>query len=161
MKVLRFINLFVVSLIVWLALTFPFSVHELIMGSVVAAVASLIAMGFVKGKVDIINPVRIIGFLIYLPVFSYQLIKANLQVAYVVLHPFLPINPGIVRVPTKLKRDISRAMLANSITLTPGTLTVQVENDDLCIHCVNVPSKEEDIKKLTTPFEDHIRRISE
>jgi len=46
--------------------------------------------------------------------------KANIHVAYIVIHPLLPIKPGIVKVKTKLKRDSALTMLANSITLTPG-----------------------------------------
>lgn len=161
MIIYRFVNLWAVLYVVWLALTFPFSGQQIIAGAVVSFITALISIKFIKGKVDLLNPKRIGGFLWYLPVFTWALIKANVEIAITVLHPFMPIRPGIVAVKTGLKRDISKALLANSITLTPGTLTVDVEDDTMHIHCVKVPTSETEISRLAKPFEDHIRRISE
>jgi len=68
------------------------------------------------------------------------MIKSNIRLATVVLDPALPINPGIVKVRTKLKRPMARLLLANSITLTPGTLTLELEGEWLYIHWVTVDS---------------------
>jgi len=57
--------------------------------------------------------------------------------AYRVLSPKMPINPQIVKVPTALKSDFSKLILANSITLTPGTLSLDVEDDGVLVHWVN------------------------
>ena len=64
--------------------------------------------------------------LLYAFVFLFEMAKANLQVAYLVLHPKMPIHPGIVRVKTGIQSELGRTFLANSITLTPGTLTVDL-----------------------------------
>ena len=57
------------------------------------------------------------------------MIKANIDVAYRVLHPARPIKPGIVRIRTSLKNPVGKLALANSITLTPGTMTMQIVKD--------------------------------
>ena len=69
-----------------------------------------------------------------------HLVHANLPVARIVLAPSLPLNPGIVKVRTRLKSKMGRLMLANSITLTPGTLTVEMLGEWLYIHWVTVDS---------------------
>ena len=63
-----------------------------------------------------------------------------MDVAYRVLHPKLPIDPGLIKIRTKLKSDISKALLANSLSLTPGSTTVDIIGDQLYIHCIDVNS---------------------
>jgi multicomponent Na+:H+ antiporter subunit E len=94
---------------------------------------------------------------IYLLYFLWQLIKANLDVAMRVLSPSLPINPGIVRVRTGLKSSLGKLVLANSITLTPGTLTLDSEGDSLYIHWINV--KGEDVYSATNAVVAGFERI--
>lgn len=84
------------------------------------------------------SPKGIMYFFAYIFVFLVELVKSNIDIAKQVLTPSLPINPGIVEVETKLKSKIGRMILANSITLTPGTLTIKVEENTFFIHCVNV-----------------------
>jgi multicomponent Na+:H+ antiporter subunit E len=108
---------------------------------------------------------RYFWFLYYIPLFIWECIKANIDVAYRVAHPDLPINPGIVKVKTTLKSDTGLTFLANSITLTPGTMSVDIDPEFgfLYIHWINV--KDKDIQKATEiivkPFEDVLRRIFE
>jgi len=87
--------------------------------------------------------------LFYILKFVWEIIKANLEVAYLVIHPMLPIKPGIVKIKTKLNKDSAITVLSNSITLTPGTLTVDVNKDkqELYIHWINV--KTQDIDEAT------------
>lgn len=70
--------------------------------------------------------------------FFTELLRSNLRLGSIVLSPNLPIKPGIVKVRTTLKSRMGRLMLANSITLTPGSFTVEVDGEWLYIHCVNV-----------------------
>ena len=106
---------------------------------------------------------RIIWFLWYLPIFLWECIKANMDVAYRVLHPKMPIKPGIVKVKTKLKTDIAKTFLANSITMTPGTLSVDIKGEFLYIHWIYV--RDEGMEKATEiivdKFEKHLKRIFE
>ena len=66
--------------------------------------------------------------------------------AYRVLNPYLPIKPGIVRIKTSLTSEFAKTILANSITLTPGTLTVEVDGEDFYVHWINVSSDNPEIQ---------------
>lgn len=97
--------------------------------------------------------------------FLWECLKANIDVARRVLNPNLPINPGIVKVKTSLKSDTGLTFLANSITLTPGTLCVDIDSEKgiLYIHWIDV--KTQDIDKATqiivTKFENILKKIFE
>jgi len=98
----------------------------------------------------------------YIPVLFYYMLLANLDVVYRVIHPKMPIRPGIVRVKTTLKSESAKAALANSITLTPGTLSVDITEDNhLYIHWINVKSTEEEeaTKRIVLRFENILKKI--
>jgi multicomponent Na+:H+ antiporter subunit E len=65
-----------------------------------------------------------------------EVIISNLQVAYIVLHPKLPINPGLLRFRTRLQSRVGHILLANSITLTPGTITVDLTEGTYLVHAL-------------------------
>jgi multicomponent Na+:H+ antiporter subunit E len=75
----------------------------------------------------------------YLWVFGIALYRSNIDVARRVLSPSLPLRPGVVQIRTGLTSAMGRLLLANSITLTPGTLTVDVEDDRMTIHWIDCP----------------------
>jgi len=101
--------------------------------------------------------------LIYIPVFFWEMLKANFDVAYRVVHPTMPIRPGIVQIKTNLSSDIAKLILGNSITLTPGTLTIEIVGDNLLIHWINVQT--EDVKQATAiigeRFEKYLKVVFE
>jgi multicomponent Na+:H+ antiporter subunit E len=72
----------------------------------------------------------------YLPWLLWQIVQANLQVAWLVLHPRLPIEPQVVRFKKRLPTPVAHVVLANSITLTPGTVTVDFEGDEYVVHAL-------------------------
>jgi multicomponent Na+:H+ antiporter subunit E len=74
--------------------------------------------------------------LFYIPWLIWQIIIASLQVAYVVLHPRMPIDPALIRFKTKLPTMGSKVILGNSITLTPGTITIQIREDEFLVHAL-------------------------
>jgi multicomponent Na+:H+ antiporter subunit E len=96
-------------------------------------------------------------------VFLWECIVANLDVAYRVLHPKLPIKPGIIKAKTNLVTDIGKTFLANSITMTPGTITVDIIDEYLYIHWIYVHSMDPDVytHKILGMFEKFIKRIFE
>jgi len=104
---------------------------------------------------------RVFFALVYVIVLLTEIIKANFDVAYRVLHPRMPIKPGIVVVKTSLKSDIAKLVLANSITLTPGTFTLDVIGDELLIHWINVKAEDVDgaTKMIGGRFEKFLRII--
>jgi len=161
---------FVISFIVWLLLTWPVTPDGIDVQVVIARLAAslLVAMLFheilPKEHHVFISPIRIFWFLVYLPVFLYSVVVANLDVMYRALHPKMPIRPGIVKIKTKLKTDSGITALANSITLTPGTLVVDVTDDGyLYIHWINVTAEdvEQATKQIAERFEWFIQRIFE
>jgi len=161
------IPVFVLSFIIWCLYVGNGSYQEVIAGLMAAALVSAAVYPFClkKGFFSVLLPRRLIFFLLYIPVFAWEMIKANVDLAYRTLHPKLPINPGIVKIPTDIKSDLGIAMLANSITLTPGTITVDVDAEDvgnmLYIHWINVVSQDQDKarQKIDGAFEGLIRRI--
>ena len=90
-----------------------------------------------------------------------EILKANIDVAYRVIHPKMPIKPGIVVIKTKLKQDVAKMILANSITLTPGTFTLDILGDTLLIHWINVKSTEtgESTEIIGRRFEKYLEVI--
>ena len=144
------------------------SLEEILFGAILSFIVGFIARKvFVKDNFRMLNPVRWILFLIYvIGPFFVSMAKANLDVAYRVITG--KINPGIIKISPDLKTDLGITMLANSITLTPGTLTVDIDEDknDLYIHWINVKKealekKPVDCKYVCCGFHNWIRRIAE
>lgn len=81
---------------------------------------------------------ELIGFIRYLPYLLWQIVLANLQVTYIVLHPRMleKIDPHLFRFETKLKRPISKVAMAQSITLTPGTITVNIHENQIAVYAL-------------------------
>jgi len=93
---------------------------------------------------------------VYIFILFWEIIKANFDVAFRVVHPSLPINPGVVIIKTNLKSDLAKTILANSITLTPGTFTLDIQEDRLLIHWIDV--KAIDIEKTTKIIGDKFEK---
>ena len=144
------------------------SIEEMLLGLILSIIAGFISHAtFVKKDFRMINPVRWIRFFVYIiGPFFVSLAKANIDVAYRVLTG--KIKPGIVKISPNLKTDLGVTMLANSITLTPGTLSVDVdeESKDLYVHWINVDEKSlnkktVDYHYICGSFPDWIRGIAE
>ena len=158
--------LFILGFLIWTLLTWPLDFQHFLVGLAVAAFVAFITEDMFVKRPHVFKSInRYFWFLYYVPLFIWECIKANIDVAYRVTHPDLPINPGIVKVKTTLKSDTALTFLANSITLTPGTMTVDIDqtNGFLYIHWIDVKNK--DIQKSTElivkTFEDVLRRIFE
>jgi len=161
---MRYVTLFILSMVFWLMLTFEFTAANIIVGTVASLITSLIfTRFFIKNVYKLIQPKRYGWFLVYLVVFIWECIKANIDVAYRVLHPAMPIRPGIVKVKTTLKSDMAKMLLANSITMTPGTISVDIIDDYLYIHWIYIRSEDPEVytKIITGAFEKYIKRIIE
>jgi len=117
------------------------SVYEVCAGIIIAAVVGIISGKYFvqKDSMRMLNPVRWIILLFYIIVpFFLEMTRANFDVAYRVITG--RIRPGIVRISPGLKTDLGVLLLANSITMTPGTLTVEIDEKtgDFFIHVLNV-----------------------
>jgi multicomponent Na+:H+ antiporter subunit E len=161
---MKYITLFILSLIFWMLLTFELTVANIIVG-IVASVITALFFGrfFITNVYKLLQPRRYFWFIIYLFVFIWECLKANIDVAYRVLHPAMPIRPGIVKVRTTLKSDMAKMLLANSITMTPGTISVDIIDDYLYIHWIYISSEDPEVYTgiITGAFEKYIKRIIE
>jgi len=156
--------LFVFLAAAWLLIVSSVRLSELIIGAVVV-VAVIIATRQARvlyGGLKLSFKLLIFAPLYFL-VFLWQLILSNFDVARRVLSPSLPINPGIVKVHTKLDSSIGKLILANSITLTPGTLTLDAEGDSLFIHWIDVKGENADAasESIVAGFERWLKEIAE
>ena len=114
------------------------------------------------------NPKRFFTFLIYcFIIFPIELFKANVDVARRAFSPSLPVTPGIVKIPVDVKPEYAQSMVANSITLTPGTITMDIAEEDgqtyYYIHWIDVASQDgrEAGDAIKGTMEKWIRRIWE
>lgn len=141
---------FVLLLAVWLMLSGHYDFFHIAMG--VVSAAAVVALNYplrkyyffeeemdeASAKLTDVYPVRLRFFrlLFYIPWLIWQIVVASLQVAAVVLNPKIPIDPSLLKFKTKLPGDSAKVILGNSITLTPGTITVQIEGDEFLVHAL-------------------------
>ena len=156
---------FVLAFIIWMLLTWSVDVQVVVAGLIASVIVAVLFYEVLPEEYQVfISPVRMFWALVYLPVFFYYVVKANLDVVYRALHPKMPIKPGIVKIKTILKTKSGITALANSITLTPGTLTVDLTDDGfLYIHWINVKSDdiEQATKFIAQRFEWFLQKIFE
>ena len=160
-KAFAFVVTWAVYWLLWVAFTSSLDPQELAAGAVVAAVVALMAGTGDGGTLRLLQPKRLIALLLYVPYLLWAIVKANLQVARLVVDPKMPIKPGIVKIKTGLTDPVARMALANSITLTPGTLTVEADGDTFYIHWIVVESEdlEEATRTIVGGFEKRLEAI--
>ena len=156
------ISYWVLCFLLWLIFTWTLYVPSVIAGLVVALLVAIVFGGYFSyHPIKILQPHRLVWLLLYIPVFAWECLKANLDVAYRVIHPEKPLRPGIVKIKTTLKSNLARTFLANSITMTPGTMSIDIIDDTIYIHWIWV--REEDVEKASKiikgPFEKYLKNI--
>jgi multicomponent Na+:H+ antiporter subunit E len=141
---------------VWTRTTDP---GNLMVFAALAFIVSLLYRSHLRSP--ILSPKKLAYSFFYIFYLIMEIIKANLDVALRVIQPVIPIHPGIVKVKTKLKSPMGRLVLTSSITLTPGTLTVDIDGDTLYIHWIDVKDKEESgaTARIVSNFEKYLEVI--
>jgi len=157
---------FLLAFFWWIALSWTFNWQFLLVGLLVSLfIAWAVGELFTRNPHKFKQPSRYLWALYYLVVFLKENIKGNIDGAYRILHPGLPIRPGIVKVKTKLKSDAGLTYLANTITLTPGTFTMDVdqENGYLYVHWMNVVTEDTDkaTEIIVAKYENILAKIFE
>ncbi len=130
--------------------------------SIIFITALFVSFIFVReAKFPFVTPKKVLYAIAYIGYLFIAIVRSNLDVARRVIQPIIPINPGIVEVKTHLKSRVGRMILANSITLTPGTLTVDIKGDHLFIHWIDVTDMDEEgaTKKIVSGFEKFLEVI--
>jgi len=145
-------------------LSFNLTISNIIVGVIVSLITTIIfGKYFIKDVIPFLQPQRYFWLIVYLFIFIWECIKANFDVAYRVLHPAMPIKPGIVKVKINLKTNIAKTILANSITMTPGTISVDIIDDIIYVHWIYVSSEDPEVysQKISGRFEKYIKKIFE
>jgi multicomponent Na+:H+ antiporter subunit E len=141
---LQFFNLWLTLFIIWMIANASLAFDTVMAGAVVSALIALAFASFARVySVIRWSPVVLYYYLKYLSVFFIELIKANLSVMRLVFSPRINIKPSIIEIKTELTSPIGRLALANTITLTPGTLVVDIKDDSLFVHCINIDSTDQ------------------
>ncbi len=122
------------------------AMQEFVIGGIVSVfVAGLTYEFFTESPGSIFNPIRWLYLIAYIPAYIWEEIKAHLNVALRILDPRLSISPSIVELPTEFKSEdeVGLTALANSITMTPGTLTVEIDEEKprLFVHWITAGDK--------------------
>ena len=136
---MRYIYTFLIMFGFWIMLSGKFDLFHLTLGVISSALVSFLSadlLMFKEGKNRLVTGVR---FLMYLPWLLYQIVLSTMHVTFLALHPRMKdqIDPTIVTFKTKLKTNIAKVALANSITLTPGTITVRIEDQVFYVHAIS------------------------
>ena len=162
---------FILWFSIWSALRRPSGIQDLILGALVSLFVTFITADLSAqlddkkahqerhGLFGIL--VKAVYFLYFVVVFLWECVKANIDVAFRVLHPFLPIRPGTVKIKTALKSDVGLTFLANSLTLTPGNTTIDVDKAAgvLYVHRLCIKDERAESVPVAAKFESILKRI--
>ena len=134
---LRRVAVFVILFAFWLVFSGHFDPLHLTLGVVCSALVAALSYDLLLPSLPSSTwPLLTSRFLLYLPWLLYEIVLANLHVVYLVLRPGL-IRPRVVRFTTRLKSELAQVTLGNSITLTPGTITMDIQDGEFHIHAVS------------------------
>ncbi|MBO32938.1 MAG: cation transporter [Rhodospirillaceae bacterium] len=158
------LSLGLVLCILWLLLSGYFS-SALLLGLGLASAAAVV---FIAHRMDVIDheghPIHL-GWRAstYLPWLLGEIVKANIDVAWRIIQPTMPIGPNLLRVKGSQKSELGNVIYANSITLTPGTVTVELEEGLLRVHALTTEAAEEvmsgEMDRRVTTMEGHIETV--
>jgi len=156
-----YILTFVICFLLWLLLTGSLNSDELLAGFVVSFTVSIISakkLAILNGL--ILSPGSVFGLLGYLGYFLVALVKANFDLARRILSRNIPIDPAIIEIKTSMQSDLGKLVLANSITLTPGTLSVDMQENRLLVHWIDCPEGTDlaaATRTIAEGFEHHLK----
>ena len=161
---MRHIALFIISFIFWMLLTWTLEIASVVAGLLVAGLTTMIFGNyFFEPTKKVLQIHRYIWCFCYFFIFIWECIKANIDVAFRVIHPKMPIKPCIIKVPLNLKSSFARTMLACSVTMTPGTIAVDIIGNDMYVHWIYMSTEDpgEYTYKVSGKFEKYIKKIFE
>lgn len=122
----------------WIILSGEFSFVLLFSGIISSLIVSYMSHDLLIKNVDTkISLIKTIRFIKFLPWLLWQIVLANIDLAIRTLNPKMPINPRLIKFNNNLKTDLGMVILANSITLTPGTVTIDVNKNEYLVHIIS------------------------
>ena len=136
--IMRFVLTALIMFAFWIFLSGKFSFILLLSGIISSLLVSYMSNDLLIGNSDIkLGFIRTIRFIRFLPWLLWQIVLANIDLALRTLHPKMPINPILINIKNNLKTDLGMVILANSITLTPGTVTIDVNENEFLVHVIS------------------------
>ncbi|EDL63452.1 Na+/H+ antiporter subunit E [Bacillus sp. SG-1] len=143
----------------WMFLQVSFTSTSFIIGYILGLIITFAFRRFFNSRFYLWRVFAVISLLL---LFLKELILSNISVLKTILKPRLDIKPGIFELPTELKTDWEITLLANLITLTPGTLVVDISYDNkiLYIHTLDIPDVDEAVNDIKNTFEKAIMEVS-
>jgi multicomponent Na+:H+ antiporter subunit E len=148
---------FVIMFVFWLMLSGHFDPFHLTLGLLCSALVAFASHDLLihKMRTKKHRLTTAMRFILYLPWLIYQVFLSNIHVAYLVLNP-KKINPQVIKFKTKLTSDFSMVTLANSITLTPGTITMDIIDGEFYVHAISNKVAED---LLSGDMENRVARV--
>jgi multicomponent Na+:H+ antiporter subunit E len=146
---------------IWIAANSSLALESVVTGALISAVlAYVFARRTAVWSGLRLTPSRAFHFVLYTGVFAVELVRANLNMMRYVYSPRINIRPGIVKISIGLKSPIGRLALANTIALTPGSLVVDIEDDALFVHWLDVKTADqaEATRIIAGPFVEHLEK---
>lgn len=143
---------------IWVAITGNFTFSNFLFGFLLSFfILRMVTNGTHQAKYFRIAP-KVVGFIFF---FLYELVKANIEVAIEVMTPKFKMTPGIVKFPLDAETDLEISFLANLISLTPGTLSLDVSDDRkvLYVHSMYIKDRESFIASIKNGFEKRLLEI--
>jgi len=153
---MRFLIVNLLLTLVWAVVTGSFTLHNLVLGFVVGALSLLLVREQLPASLHRARPVKV---LLLAGLFLKELTLSAIKVAFMLLRPNMRLRPGIFAFPLTITRDFEITLLANLITLTPGTLSVDVSDDrkTLYVHALDCHDPAAERRAISTGFERRIR----
>jgi multicomponent Na+:H+ antiporter subunit E len=147
--------------VIWFAANSSLAIESILTGAVISAVMAFVFVRHFPAWADIrLTPTRLFHFIRYTGVFIVEMVRANITMLGYVYAPRIDINPGILKIKTRLKTPVGRLALANSIALTPGSLVVDLDGDTLTVHWLNMQTTdpEQATRIIVGPFESDLEK---
>ncbi len=158
----RYVVLFFLALLFWLLLTWSIKLDSLIAGTVVAMVTSLLfGKHFYTSIYKLEQFRRFFTVIPFMAFFTWQCVKANFDVAWRVLHCKIPIQPAIIKTPLMVQTDLARAVLSCALTMTPGTIVMDILDDCMYVHWIYADKTDPDTYAMSRirKYEKYIQTI--
>lgn len=150
-------------LVCWLWLNNTLAAGHVLLGAVLGVGIPYVTRRFWPEPLRIGRPLRVLEYLV---VVTWDIVIANLQVAALILGPASRLRPAFVRVPLELRSDFAVTVLASTVTLTPGTVSVGIERDGddrrvLVVHALRCLDAGEMVRTIKERYERRVREILE
>jgi len=159
------IGVFILSFIAWLLMTSFTNLQEISAGIIVAFLTTLLSVVLFGSSKIRLGFKKVFQLIIYFLILIWEMVKTNFYMVSLILRPKMDLNPGIIKIRTGLRSETALTILANSISLTSGTLTMDVDqaNGFIYIQCLRVPGRDvaENTAAIGQRFEKRLREIFE